>query len=354
LSKTEAARSPRFPSDQWWPLLRRGLVVLAVACVIGVVNFALAPSGGAQPRRLDIALVYALAISLLTWLFVDVGRFVWRVPPPSHWPQNPLHQALLLVGGIGGGFVLGIVIGDAYVGRSTWALLRIDPDRFTGILLGSLAVSAAFIAFFYQRGRSEVLARQAREAELRLLQSQLEPHMLFNTLANLRVLIALDPPRAQAMLDRLIAFLRSTLAASRAGTHTLADEFARLDDYLALMAVRMGPRLAVTLKLPGELAALPVPALLLQPLVENSIRHGLEPQLNGGYIEVSAERDGAKLRLTVRDSGVGLSDGPLRREAFGLAQVRQRLATLHGAAARLELAAAEGGGTRASIVLPVE
>jgi hypothetical protein len=88
------------------------------------------------------------------------------------------------------------------------------------------------------RAAAEAAQRQAAEHQLRLLQSQLEPHMLFNTLANLRVLIALDPPRAQAMLDRLIAFLRSTLQASRAGTHTLADEFARLDDYLGLMAVR--------------------------------------------------------------------------------------------------------------------
>ncbi len=353
LNKTEFPLL-RIPIDQRQPLLRRGLIVLAVACVIGVLNFSLAPSSVGQPRRLDIALVYALAISLLTWLFVDVGRFLWRVPPPSHWPAQPLHRALLLGGGIGGGFVLGILIGDAYVGRSTWSLLHIDPDRFTGILLGSLAVSAVFIAFFYQRGRGELLARQAREAELRLLQSQLEPHMLFNTLANLRVLIALDPPRAQAMLDRLIAFLRSTLEASRTGTHALGDEFARIDDYLALMAVRMGPRLSVRSTLPPELAALPVPALLLQPLVENSIRHGLEPQVEGGHIELSATHERAGLLLTVLDNGVGLPDAASRREGFGLTQVRERLAARYGAAARLELHAAESGGTLARVVLPLD
>jgi Histidine kinase len=360
LSKTEAPvprqpqppPAPCIPRDQWLPLLRRGLIVLAVACVIGVLNFSLAPTDAAQPRRLDIALVYALAISLLTWVFVDVGRYLWRVPPPSHWPARPLHRAVLLGAGIGGGFVLGIGIGDAYVGRSTWSLLRIDPNRFTGILLGSLAVSAVFIAFFYQRGRGELLARQAREAELRLLQSQLEPHMLFNTLANLRVLITLDPPRAQAMLDRLIAFLRSTLAASRAGTHTLAGEFARLDDYLGLMAVRMGPRLACTLTLPSDLTQHGVPALLLQPLVENAIRHGLEPKVEGGHIEVSAAREAGRLRLAVRDSGVGWPATP--REGFGLAQVRERLATRFGATARLEIGPAADGGTLATLTLPLE
>src|SRR5690606_22156517 len=131
------------------------------------------------------------------------------------------------------------------------------------------------------RLEQEEAQRQASEARLRLLESQLEPHMLFNTLANLRALIGSDPPRAVEMLDRLNAFLRATLAASRSAAgaqrHTLRDEFARLDDYLALMAVRMGPRLRVVLSLPEPLADCPVPALLLQPLVENAIRHGLEP-----------------------------------------------------------------------------
>src|SRR2546428_7082195 len=115
----------------------------------------------------------------------------------------------------------------------------------------------------------------AAESKLKLLESKLEPHMLFNTLANLGVLIGTDPPRAQAMLDRLIAFLRATLEASRSGSHPLAAEFARIADYLELMQVRMGARLRSRLELPDDLAALPVPPLLLQPLVENAIQHGL-------------------------------------------------------------------------------
>ena len=108
------------------------------------------------------------------------------------------------------------------------------------------------------------------------------------------------------MLDRLIRYLRATLGASRTGLHPLADEFDRLADYLALMALRMGPRLQVLLSLPADLRGLPVPPLLLQPLVENSIRHGLEPKIEGGRIEVRAEQRGEHLLLTVRDTGVGL------------------------------------------------
>jgi LytS/YehU family sensor histidine kinase len=165
----------------------------------------------------------------------------------------------LIVCGISVGFVLGTALGDAYSGTAT------------GLLRGHDAVPSLLT-----------------EARLKLLEAQLEPHMMFNTLANLRVLIATDPPRAQAMLDHLIAYLRATLGGARAALHPLADEFARLADYLEIMAVRMGPRLAFALDLPEALRGVPVPPLLLQPLVENAIRHGLEPQVAGGHIGVRA------------------------------------------------------------------
>jgi len=208
------------------------------------------------------------------------------------------------------------------------------------------------------RAEAEAAQRQAAENQLRLLQSQLEPHMLFNTLANLRVLIGLDPQRAQAMLDHLIHFLRTTLNASRQATQPLAAEFAHLDDYLALMAIRMGPRLVVQLQLPDGLAALPVPPLLLQPLVENAIKHGLEPKVEGGRIEITAQREGDVLRLSVRDTGVGLAGAATATAgtAFGLEQVRSRLATLYGTRAALSLQPADGaeGGTLALLTLPLD
>jgi sensor histidine kinase YesM len=211
------------------------------------------------------------------------------------------------------------------------------------------------------------------DAKLKLLESQLEPHMLFNTLANLRVLIALDPERAQAMLDHLIAFLRATLAGSRHSAHSLADEFARLQDYLELMKIRMGERLQTRLALPADLAAYQVPSLLLQPLVENAIKHGLEPNVDGGLIDVTASRQGDVLVIEVRDTGAGLSDPALRARPalndgdatnpaaashFGLVQVRERLANLYGKTAALTLETAvdhpDGdGGALATIRIPL-
>jgi LytS/YehU family sensor histidine kinase len=176
--------------------------------------------------------------------------------------------------------------------------------------------------------------------------------MMFNTLANLRALIAVDPARAQQMLDHMIAYLRATLDASRATTHSLRTEFDRLHDYLELMAIRMGPRLTYALDLPEDLADLPVPALLLQPLVENSIKHGLEPKVEGGRIEVRARREGASVVIEVRDSGVGANAHGNAGKGFGLVQIRERLSALHGPGASLDFST-DPQGAHARIALPL-
>jgi sensor histidine kinase YesM len=276
-----------------------------------------------------------------------------RTEAPYYWSFNwrtTAYQFLAIVLG----YAAGTAVGDAYGGRSTWELILLSPQRFWGFLLWSAGISAGFLFFFYHREKAHALEKLATETRLKLLESQLEPHMLFNTLANLRVLIRLDPDRATAMLDRLGDYLRATLAASRAEgatSHTLALEFQRLRDYLELMAVRMGPRLRHTLDLPEALASHPVPPLLLQPLVENAIRHGLEPSVEGGEIAVSARAEGATLVITVRDSGVGFAGAP--NAGFGLTQVRERLATAFAAQARLDWASAPGPGTCITLTLPL-
>ena len=342
------------PRGEWRDLTRRFIIVAGVAVVIALMNW-LTSTG---LKRFDVSLVYATSISLITWFMTDLMRYPLRnllnARPPGYWP--PLVPAVgMVLFGIVFGYAAGTAIGDAYAGVSTLELLRLDTTRFTGFIVSSLAVSVAFIGFFYQRGRGESMARQAKEAQLALLQSQLEPHMLFNTLANLRVLIGLDAQRAQAMLDHLIGYLRATLDASRKPEHPLREEFARVADYLSLIQIRMGARLKTQLDLPDDLQALPVPPLLLQPLVENAIKHGLEPKVEGGLVTVRAQREGARLTLTVRDTGLGLNDASdTTGTRFGLEQVRQRLQTRYGDAASLRLEDAQGGGVLARIVLPLE
>ena len=272
-----------------------------------------------------------------------------------------VRELLSLLFGTALGFDLGNQLGGLLTGIQTTSILDASWRRALAMMFIAIVPGTAITLFFIGKSRIEKAETQAEqsgriaaETQLRLLESQLEPHMLFNTLANLRVLIGLDPARAQAMLDQLIAFLRATLQASRSGSHPLSAEFARLTDYLALMQVRMGARLRPSFKLPAELAGLEIPPLLLQPLVENAIKHGLEPHVEGGELIVSAEKQGQVLLLQVQDSGAGLAATPdSTGTGFGLQQVRDRLATRYGTAASLEIAPAAGGGTLCSIRIPL-
>jgi hypothetical protein len=341
------------------PFARHGLLTAVLCCLIALA-LTLSKNG-----PWDVQLVYSLAIGLSSWLVIELGRHWLRGPGDIPWPMGWRGMALIVCG-IGVGFGLGTTLGDAYSGDATGLLHGHDA---VPSLIITVAASVAISFFFYSRGKAAYLQarmaqaqRDATEARLKLLEAQLEPHMMFNTLANLRVLIATDPPRAQAMLDHLIAYLRATLGGARSTLHPLQDEFARLADYLEIMAVRMGPRLAFTLDLPDALRAVPVPPLLLQPLVENAIRHGLEPQVAGGQIDVRASTRpgpaGSLLVLEVVDSGVGLGAAPAHDtdrpgSHFGLTQVRERLVTLYGAQGTLELIAGEAHGTCARVTFPL-
>ena len=337
---------------------RHGLATAVICCLIALVLTL------SQRGAWDVQLVYSLAIGMTSWLAIELGLRGLRGTGDSPWPAG-WRGIALVVCGMGTGFVLGSAIGDAYSGNPQSLLQRRDA---VSTLLITVVASTAISFFFYSRGKASHLQarmaqaqRDAAEARLKLLEVQLEPHMLFNTLANLRALIGIDPPRAQVMLDHMNSYLRATLSASRSTQHPLENEFDRLRDYLELMAVRMGPRLAYTLDLPDALRSVPVPPLLLQPLVENAIRHGLEPQVEGGHITVRASTrpgdSGPQLVLEVIDTGVGLPEQlppPSPGQSFGLAQARERLATLHGNAGTLELIAENTGGTRANVIFPLK
>lgn len=343
------------------------LMLQAIALCITVII------SGIQGHHFGTAFVFSSCISLSCGFFIQCGRWLanqWLSRRPNTrltadelrgaWPGWPL-MLLILIVGTALGVSLGNAVANALTGLNEPGLHDSKLSTMLGLMQFSLIPGLAFTGYFVIRSRlahaemrAQTAQRLAAENQLRLLESQLEPHMLFNTLANLRVLIGMDPPRAQAMLDQLIAFLRATLQASRSSAHPLSAEFARLQDYLALMQVRMGPRLQATLTLPPELATHNLPPLLLQPLVENAIKHGLEPHVDGGALEISAQRQGEQLVLQVRDTGAGLGNSPHSGTQFGLQQVRERLQAQYGEAAALHMAnASDGrGGTLATITLP--
>ena len=339
-------------------LLPRALVVAALNTVIAVALTVF----GHESHRFGINWVYSLCIGMSIWLLIDGGRFA--IEREGRITVGRRRALLVLIGTVGG-YLIGTLLADLLTGQSTIDFWSRSPRGGIGIMLMSIALGLTASFYFSSRVlladarmRAETAQRQASEARLRLLETQLEPHMLFNTLANLQALIAIDPPAAQRMLDRLIAYLRATLAASRAGSHSLSAEFERLRDYLELMAVRMGPRLRYTLTLPESLQDVAIPPLLLQPLVENAIRHGLEPKVEGGHIEVSAQRDGDLIRLTVADDGLGLRSsaaeaGRGNHQGFGMNQVSERLATSFGPRARMQADGGEHGGTVVTLMLPM-
>ena len=307
-------------------------------------------------------LVYSQCIGLSIWLLVDLGQYKLIPNYATQWRRLFwLVPLCVLVGYLAGTGLAGKLL--AHPGYTYW----IDqPRKALGFLVVSLAAGGVITYFFFSRlqlanareemartqAQAEAAQRQAAEFQLKLLQSQLEPHMLFNTLANLRALIAHNPEQAQHMLDHMVAYLRATLSSSRTTLHPLQTEFDRLRDYLELMSVRMGPRLRYVFDLAPELAHLPVPALLLQPLVENAIAHGLEPKIEGGSISVQARREGATLVLEVHDTGVGLPAAQCP-SGFGLTQVRERLATLYGPQGTLEFIATCAGNTLVRVTFPI-
>ncbi|AUH52093.1 sensor histidine kinase [Chromobacterium sp. ATCC 53434] len=203
-----------------------------------------------------------------------------------------------------------------------------------------------------QQAELEALRRQLAEARMGALQAQIEPHFLFNTLSSVCQLMEDSPARALSMQKALIRYLRSSLPEWRdsPGETSLSLQLELSRAYLEIMQLRMEDRLQVRIAVPESLLPARFPVMMLQTLVENAIKHGLEPKAEGGSIEIHAKVLDGKLRLEVRDDGAGFPELP--GQGMGLANIRERLALLYGQQAELALEAPETGGTRATIALP--
>ncbi|USX13453.1 histidine kinase [Oxalobacteraceae bacterium OTU3CAMAD1] len=197
----------------------------------------------------------------------------------------------------------------------------------------------------------EGLERRLVEARMAALQAQVEPHFLFNTLALIGQLIETDPPQAARIHQNLIDYLRATLPQMRArGAGTLGRQIEMSRAYLAIMQARMRARLAVSVDVPEHMLSATFPVMMLQILIENAIKHGLEPKIDGGRIDIRANVDGQMLQVDVIDDGIGFNVHA--GDGLGLANVRERLRILYGQRAQLVIEAPLTGGTRASIRVP--
>jgi hypothetical protein len=259
----------------------------------------------------------------------------------------------------------------AIVLMAVWSTLYMldgahDPRRpgyFTERLIAAALVAAACLYRGSMRGAAGTLIRtqiesatltaELERARLQMLRSQIEPHFLFNTLANVRRLARIDRSAAVEMLDNLMRYLAAALPKLRQDDSPLAEEMQLVDAYLSIFRVRMGTRLSYAVALPPDLAEMRVPTMMLLTLVENALKHGINPVIEGGFIRVSAARAGSALILKVADSGSGITTQQDHGSGAGLANVRLRLKMQYGEAAVLSLAHAEPRGVVAAISLPI-
>ncbi|MCX4160123.1 MULTISPECIES: sensor histidine kinase [Paraburkholderia] len=308
-------------------------------------------------------LVFSEAIGLSIMLLIQLGRFLLQ----RRYALTAPRLAVLMIAAVVGGTAIGLALASGLLG------LEISKTfATTGLAAtGWIALVATLLATWYGWSRAriaglseqvvrtallkEIADKNALSARLQALQAQIEPHFLFNTLATLDSLIASDPPKARELLGSLNRLLRATLEASRAERETLADQFAVLESMLGVQAIRLGSRLSYALHLPADCANLQVPPMLLQPLVENALKHGIQVAVAGGRIEVRAMRSEQQVELTVSDTGRGFGATPATQgSGVGLANVRDRLAALHGERASLVLSENLPHGVVARVLLPVD
>ncbi|HXF78129.1 MAG TPA: sensor histidine kinase [Usitatibacter sp.] len=380
---TEAATPPPVPAceavDQFHPLevfpvfkrirpspVRNLAYTFIWSTALGMIIFAVGAVFAPQlPTREDFVwtFIFANAIGFtihgLYWIG-DRSRLERWVRARGHYVKTLYYAGVSTVG---------VMLGYSFVAMTLDSrLIRQwlkNPQWLAAFAFTSFVISLVLSVIFFwrerharaeaalqsERLRTERVEREATLANLRALQAQIEPHFLFNTLANVASLVDPDPAKAKRMLDSFIRFLRASLAATRTESTTLDAEGELIAAYLDVLQVRMGGRLAYRVDIAPDLGAFELPPMLLQPVVENAIRHGLEPKVDGGVVELSA-RAAAPGRVQIAISDTGMGFAPTTRGGLGLTNLRDRLRLVYAGRASLSVAEAPGGGTRVVIELP--
>lgn len=226
-----------------------------------------------------------------------------------------------------------------------------------GVVITYFFVSREKFANAEARASKEKIRRlqsekAAAEAQVRLLQAQIEPHFLFNTLSNVLSLLDSNPQRGKTMLMDFMHYLRISLVGMRAQSVTIGQEMEMIRAYLDVAKVRMGNRLDYSITLPERLAMISLPPMLLQPLVENAVKHGLEPKIDGGRVSIRSIEHDDRIAIVVHDTGLGFSSST--KNGLGIANIQERLQALYGNRARLILKSVSSGGVEAVLELPRE
>jgi len=327
-------------------------------------------------RILWVTAICALASGAVVWIFLNtyfdllltalaVGyTSMLLFTAASNVRQSVMPREAMQILAIVAGSILGTILAGVLKGRD---ITQMFHERLAGVTIsmglgigfGCVVVAAILLREKYARDQARILRAESErhqlekgmlEARLQLMQAQVEPHFLFNTLANVQHLVETDPQGAVRMLDSLIRYLRAAVPQMREAHSTLGREVEMARAFLEIQQVRMGPRLAFRIDVPEPLRARDFPPMMLISLVENAIKHGVDPCCECGTVVIRAEEQEGRLRVCVADTGEGVK--PKEGGGLGLANIRERLKTLYGGAAALVLEENAPHGVTAAIEVP--
>jgi len=336
--------------------LLEGLTVRRVIAVTVICVAATAVTVGFFSNTFLDLLVSALCVGYVTMvLFTIAGNL--RVT----WP-NPVARQMLavVVGSFLGTILAGLVKGRAIGAMFTERLAGVSITMGLGIGFGCVAVAGFVLREKHARDEARLhraeaerqqLEKNILEAKLQLMQAQVEPHFLFNTLANVQHLVETDPPAASRMLDSLIKYLRAALPQMRESATTLRRELEMARAFLEIHRIRMGTRLEYSIEVPPHLLDVGFPPMMLLSLVENALKHGVDPCCECSSVAIRAAHADGRLSVSVADTGEGIV--PKKGGGIGLANIRERLKALYGHEARLLLEENNPQGVVASIEIPL-
>jgi sensor histidine kinase YesM len=300
-------------------------------------------------------LVSALSVGYTSMVLFTVAGNIRQ----SRVPREVMQMLAIVVGSFLGTIVAGIVKGRDIRTMFTEKLSGVTITMSLGIGVGCVVVAAYILREKHARDQARLARAEAErhqleknilESRLQLMQAQVEPHFLFNTLANVQHLVETDPTEAARVLDSLIHYLRAALPQMRESTTNLGRELDMARAFLEINRVRMGSRLDFTIDVPEPLKVREFPPMMLITLVENAVKHGVDPCCESGSITIRAIENAGTLRVSVEDTGEGIK--PKKGGGVGLSNIRERLRALYGSAAKLVIEEKAPHGVVASIEVP--